>query len=104
MASRYLFTNNVSVLNFTTGRVWLANGNLSQSFTNQIVLGNNNKVTDTNKLSLSIMTKSGLFKGSALSPDTGKPISFSGVVLEKQGFGSGFFLGTNQAGRVYFGP
>ncbi len=104
MASRYLFTNNVSVLNFTTGRVWLANGNLSQSFTNQIVLGNNNKVTDTNKLSLSIMTKSGLFKGSVLSPDTGKPISFSGVVLEKQGFGSGFFLGTNQAGRVYFGP
>jgi len=103
VASRYQFTNNVPVLNFSTGQVWLANGNLSQSFTNTIVLGTNNKVTGTNKLSFTITTASGAFKGSAISPDTGKPIPFSGVILEKQGFGGGFFLGTNQAGRVFFG-
>jgi hypothetical protein len=25
------------------------------------------------------------------------------VVLQKQDFGGGYFLGTNQSGRVYFG-
>jgi hypothetical protein len=104
LASRYLFTSNVPILNFHTGVVWFANGNLSGSFTNQAVLGINNKVISTNKLTLAITTGSGLFKGSAQNPDTGKSISFSGVVLEKQGFGGGFFLGTNQTGRVYFGP
>lgn len=105
IASKYVFTNKVPVLNFSTGQVWLANGNLAASFTNQVLLSTNNKVsvTGTNKLSLTLLTGSGLFTGSA-TPPAGKPISIGGVVLEKQNFGAGFFLGTNQSGRVFFGP
>jgi hypothetical protein len=105
IASKYVFTNKVPVLSFSTGQVWLANGNLAASFTNQVLLSTNNKVsvTGTNKLSLTLLTGSGLFTGSA-TPPAGKPISIGGVVLEKQNFGAGFFLGTNQSGRVFFGP
>ena len=104
IASKYVFTNKVPVLSFSTGQVWLANGNLAASFTNQVLLSTNNKVTviGTNKLSLTLLTGSGLFTGSA-TPPAGKPISIGGVVLEKQNFGAGFFLGTNQSGRIFFG-
>jgi hypothetical protein len=90
------------VLDISAGQVWLVNGNLSQAFTNFVTLETNNKVLGTNKFTMSITTSSGLIKGSALSPDTGKPISFNGVILQKQNVGDGFFLGTNQAGRVFF--
>jgi len=30
--------------------------------------------------------------------------AFKGAVLQRQNLGSGFFLGTNQSGRVYLGP
>lgn len=103
IASKYAFTNGVPVLDFSTGQVWLANGNVAAAFTNQVVLGANSKVSGTNKLSLAIMTGSGLFSGNVLPPG-GKPIPIGGVVLQKQDFGGGFFLGTNQSGRVYFGP
>jgi hypothetical protein len=104
IGSLYLFTNNVPVLNFSTGQVSLVNGNLAADITNQVVLETNNKVTGTNKLSLTLTSSSGLFKGSVPDPVTGKTISFNGVVLQKQDFGSGFFLGTNQTGRIFFGP
>jgi subtilase family protein len=103
IGSLYLFTNTVPVLNFSTGQVSLVNGNMAAGITNQVVLGANNKVTDTNKLSLTITTTSGLFKGNVVNPATGKAISFNGVLLQKQDFGSGSFLGTNQTGRVFFG-
>ncbi len=104
--SIYQFTSGVPVLNFTNGQVWLANGNLSASFTNQITLNSASKVTNqsSNVLSLTLTTSSGLFKGSVVNPATRKPITISGVVLQKQNFGRGAFLGTNQTGRVYFGP
>jgi len=34
----------------------------------------------------------------------GKSVSVHGIVLQKQNFGSGFFLGTNQTGRMFLGP
>ena len=94
------------VLNFTNGQLWLANGNLPLSFTNQLVLGLNNKVTNqsSNKLALSISVPSGLFKGSVVNPVTGKSIVINGVVLQNQNLGAGCFLGTNQTGSVFFGP
>jgi hypothetical protein len=103
--SSYQFTVGVPVLNFSLGQVWLANGNLA-SFTNQISLGADSKVTNLsgNALTLAVTTSTGLFKGSAVNPATGKASAFTGVVLQKQNFGGGFFLGTNQTGRVYFGP
>jgi hypothetical protein len=107
VGSSYHFTNGVPVLDFTNGVVWLANGNLANSFTNQVTLDSASKVTNdsTNALTLTITTSTGLFKGSVVNPATGgKPIAINGVLLQKQNFGGGFFLGTNQTGRVFFGP
>jgi hypothetical protein len=104
--SSYQFTAGVPVLNFTDGQVWLANGNLA-GFTNQISLGADSKVTNlstSNALTLTVTTTTGLFKGSVVNPITGKAVAINGVVLQQQNFGGGFFLGTNQSGRVYFGP
>jgi hypothetical protein len=105
IGSKYVFTNGIPVLNFSTGQVWLVYGNLPESFTNRIAFGAN-KVTNlsSNKLSLTLTTSSGLLKGSVVNPATGKAILINGAVLQKQNFGSGTFLGTNQSGRVFFGP
>jgi hypothetical protein len=106
IGSAYTFTNGTSVLSFTNGQVWLAGGNLGASFTNHVAVSPANKVTNlsSNALTLTITTTSGLFKGSVVNPATGKPVTINGVLLEKQDFGSGTFSGTNQIGRVHFGP
>lgn len=105
--SSYEFTSGTPVLNFQAGEVWLANGNLSSAFTNQVTLNSLSKVTNqsTNALTLTITTSTGLFKGSVVNPATGgKAIPFTGVILQKQNFGGGFFTGTDQTGRAFFGP
>jgi hypothetical protein len=103
--SSYVFTSGVPVLDFSTGQLWLANGNLAGSFTNQIALDSASKVTSTNAtLKLTITTSTGLFKGTIANPATGSSIKINGVVLQRQNFGGGFFTGTSQAGRVFFGP
>jgi hypothetical protein len=106
LGSAYVFTSGIPVLNIPGGGpLSLSNGNLLNSFTTQIALDSASKVTSTNStLKLTITTTTGLFKGSIANPEGGKPISFNGVVLQKQNFGGGFFLGTDQAGRVFFGP
>ncbi|HEX4265249.1 MAG TPA: Ig-like domain-containing protein [Verrucomicrobiae bacterium] len=104
--SSYVFTKGTPVLNFPGGGPFtLSNGNLANSFTSQIALDSASKVTSTNStLKMTITTTSGLFKGSIANPEGGKAITFNGVVLQKQNFGGGFFLGTSQSGRVFFGP
>jgi hypothetical protein len=102
--SLFQFTNGVPVLDFAAGELWLTNGNLAQSFTNQFVLGDNNKVTSTNKMSLTILSSSGLFTGSVVNPETKKMIPIHGAVLQKQNIGAGYFLGTNESGAVFLGP
>ena len=88
------------VLNFTEADVVLSGGNLAQGITNPIALGPANKVTSTNKTSLTFTLPTGLFKGSVLNPVTLKPIPFYGVALQKTNIGCGYFLGTSQSGRV----
>jgi len=77
-------------------------GNLANPFANAIVLGLSSKVTNlgSNKLSLSIATASGLFKGSLTEPSSGKSFAFSGALFQKQNSGFGFLLGTNRSSRV----
>jgi hypothetical protein len=103
VGSLFQFTNGIPVLDFAAGELWLTNGNLSQSFTNWFTLGGNNKVTSTNKMSLTIATSSGLFTGSIVNPATKKSISIHGAVLQKQSLGAGYFLGTNESGGVLLG-
>jgi len=53
---------------------------------------------------VTVTTSTGLFKGTVINPADGKPVSFNGVLLQKQNFGGGFFTGFNQTGRVFIGP
>ena len=97
----------VPVLQTTNDVVLLSDGNLSVPLTNSVVIGAKNKVIDqslTNKLVLSVTTSTGAFKGAFLDPASKKNIPFNGVLLQSFNYGAGFFLGTNQSGRVYFGP
>ena len=92
-----------AVLKFDSGKVRFAAGNLADEFANDVSLLNN-KVTNlgTNKLTLSINLASGLFNGSVTTPDGSRSFPFKGAVYQKQNQGWGFFLGTNQSGRVRF--
>jgi hypothetical protein len=102
--ARYLAS--APVMNFQEGAVTFSGGNLPAPFTNSVVLGVNNKLTNSspNQLALTISTNSGLFTGSVTVPGTAKVLSYKGVLNQKAQFGSGFFLNTNQSGRVFFGP
>jgi hypothetical protein len=90
------------VLDLTNGVLVLSGGNLSQSWTNDIVLGANNRVTNAspNKLAVALSLGTGLFKGTFTDTGTARTVSFSGALLQKSSNGAGFFLGTNQSGRV----
>ena len=90
------------VLALTNGVAILTGGNLSQAWTNDFVLGANNRVTNAspNKLTLTLSLGTGLFKGSLLDTGVVRTVSFSGALLQKSTNGSGFFLGTNQSGQV----
>ena len=95
------------ILSFTNGGLLVLEGaGLTQNITNRVQIAPNNKVTnlDSNRLSLSFTTTSGLFRGSVLDPATRSTIPFSGVILQKQTNGLGFFLHSNQSGRVLVIP
>jgi hypothetical protein len=95
------------VTTFSNGVVVLSGGNLAADASGIISVNSQNKVTasspNSNKLRVTVTPSSGLFSGSVLN-SAGKPVNFSGVLLQKQGFGAGYFLGTNQSGTVFFGP
>ncbi len=103
--SVYSFTNGIPLLNLPAGGVSiLQQGNLPESFTNHFTLGSNNKIVSADGLSVTITTKTGLFKGTARDPNNGKSVSINGVLLQKQNSAYGTFLGTSQSGPVYLGP
>jgi hypothetical protein len=90
------------VLAMSDGVLILTGGNLSQSCTNDVILGANNHLTNAspNLLSTSLSAGTGRFKGSFFDTGAVRSVKFNGVLLQKSTNGSGFFLGTNQSGRV----
>jgi hypothetical protein len=86
----------------TNGAVAFIGGNLAEPLTNSITLGPGSKVTNnsSNKLTLTITAKTGLFKGSVTPPGSTRPIAFQGVLVQTNNTGSGFFAGTNRVGQV----
>lgn len=104
--SRYAAPTNSAdpILNFSAGRVRFSAGNLAASFENEVSLADN-KLTNlgTNKLTLSINRSSGLLTGSVTPPGATTSIPFRGVIDQNLNQGWGFFLGTNQSGRVRLG-
>ncbi len=94
------------ILNLTNGLVVFSGGNLPHSLTNAVLLGSANRITNAgpNSLAMTFRLSSGLFRGSLIPAGNTKAISFNGAVLQKAGLGSGYFLGTNQSGRVSIEP
>jgi len=85
------------------GSVVLSGGGLNGTITKGVTLGLNNKGSGTG-VTLSITAATGLFKGSAVDAQTGKPLTFQGVLFKKGNIGVGYFLGQDQSGEVYLGP
>jgi hypothetical protein len=98
------FTNRAPLLNWTNGVLILENGNLTQSVTNNLQIGNTGKITGTNKLTGTITTtgiKAGLIRGGVVVDPVKKTTkTFNGAVLQNQNIGYASFLGTNQSGSA----
>jgi len=94
------------ILNLTNAVVLLSGGNLPLSYTNDIILGLNSKVTNfsPNTLTLSFTPASGLFKGTFKPAGSTRSVSLNGAVAQKATNAAGFFLGTNQSGSVLIAP
>jgi hypothetical protein len=92
------------VLNLSNAVVLLSGGNLSPSFTNDVILGLSSKVTNASphNLALNFALSSGLFSGSFIPTNETRAILLKGAVLQKANYGAGYFLGTNLSGRVSF--
>jgi cyclophilin family peptidyl-prolyl cis-trans isomerase len=90
------------MLDLTDATIAFSGGNLITDFANSVTLGVDNRVTNNspNKLTLTLSKSSGLFTGTVTTPDGTRSIPYRGAVLQKQARGAGFFLGTNQSGRV----
>jgi len=90
----------------TNAVVIFSEGNLGESVTNDVSLARNARVTyaGTNRLRLTLAQRTGRLSGSVLPPGKKRSVSFKGAILQNQGYGGGFFLGTNESGRVYFSP
>jgi len=91
------------------GEVDFRDGNLTGSFTNIVGLGAYNKVLNLSPeqpLTMTFSLASGRMQGSVTLTNAGQRVtrSFKGAVLQRQNYGSGFLLGTNQSGRVHLGP
>jgi hypothetical protein len=91
------------------GEVDFMGGNLAGSFTNIMSLAALNRVlnlTPEQPLTLTFSLATGRLQGSVTLTNAGQRVtrSFQGALLQRQNFGSGYFMGTNQSGRVYVGP
>lgn len=83
------------------GLVDFSGGNVTTAFTNVVRVDPGNKVVGlgtiqqgTNRLTLAYSLSSGAFGGSVTVPGTTRPIPFKGSLY------GGFFLGSNECGRV----
>ncbi|MGO9203558.1 MAG: InlB B-repeat-containing protein, partial [Limisphaerales bacterium] len=99
-------TNVLGLTTSTDLTLTLEGGGLAQGITNRIALAGNNRVTTLSgpKLSLTFAQSTGEFHGSVVNHATSRPASFGGVLLQGQGFGSGFFLGASGSGEVRVEP
>lgn len=91
-----------AILNLTNANVTFVDGNLVESIVNAIALDSRSRVTNlgTNALSLSFSVANGLFHGSVTDPSSSQEFPFSGVVLQAENIGAGYFLGPTQSGEV----
>ena len=86
-------------LNSNHGVVVLTGGNLSVPVTNYFSFGANYKASNrAAKFSLAITPSTGWFSGNYGAS------KFRGALIQNDGIGAGYFLGTNESGQVWFSP
>lgn len=95
-----------NLLGLTGVQETLRCGNLPEPAVLDLTLDTSGKVTNlsSTQASLSFNSKTGGFTGKTTVPAQAKPISFSGVVLQKQSVARGYFLGGTQSGAIWIGP
>jgi uncharacterized delta-60 repeat protein len=96
-----------NVLSLTDGTFELDHGGLTQTISDSITVTSANQFVfgtpNPNAISQRLVASSGHFIGAFLSPTTHTPVGYSGVVLQKQNIGGGFFVNNGRIGRVFFG-
>ena len=93
------------VLSFTKGMLALQGGGLDSTLIRAVTVSGKKVAADGDvRLKLKLARSSGFFKGAVENPSGGKVLRFFGAVLQNRNFGSGYFLGPEGTGRVYFGP
>jgi uncharacterized delta-60 repeat protein len=104
IGSRYIApARGTPVLTLANGVVILSGGNFAPPLTNSITLGGDNKIVGDNQLTLTISPVKGSVTGSFVDPAVSRKRTVKGVALPKQNQARGFFLGTDQSGRVFVG-
>lgn len=93
------------IIDLSDATVSFDGGNLNSSFGDSITIDTNSKVANQsgNKLTMSFATATGIFKGTATSPD-GQKVNYRGAAFQKVNRAYGYFLGTDQSGSVVVGP
>jgi hypothetical protein len=103
--SSYVPPGTNKVLELDLGELRADGGDLGGSFTNIVALGFRHTVTNltaAQPLALSFTLRNGLFKGTWKVNDGGvnRTLGLKGALLQRQNRGAGYFLGTNESGRV----
>ena len=92
-----------NVLPLPAGVAILDGGNLAESITNLFTLGLDNKITGNPALSLTLSGSKGTLTGSFADPVTARKRTVRGLVLPNQNQARGFFLGSDESGRIWVG-
>lgn len=103
--SRYVAPSSSTLaLTWTNGVFRLVGGDLSMPVTNSITLLPGGKLVNNGgglpKLSFSLSRSTGKFTGKFTHPESGRKISYAGVLDQLQDIGAGYFLDATQCGLV----
>jgi hypothetical protein len=107
----YYTSTNRPLLDLASAQVTLEAASFPIPITNQITWASNNTITvpplagNTNGLTLTIKTNTGLITGSFRNPaNAHQTNTLHGVLLQSQTNAAGYFLGTDQSGTVLLTP
>ncbi|MGV3755430.1 MAG: PQQ-binding-like beta-propeller repeat protein [Verrucomicrobiota bacterium] len=97
-----------TVLGWSDGLLGLQGGGLPDLIAFKLQLKENHDAVlpevQPEILNLKINAENGLFTGQFIHPDHEKPVPMEGVLLQKQNYGTGFFLTPKGNGSVFISP
>ena len=94
----------MNIVSFSDALLVLSGGDLGTSITNEFTITSRSKVDGENGFSLKFTVSTGVFRGNAMNPSGSERIPFSGVVLQNQSVGRGYFPLGILSGKVELLP